>query len=279
MPAKQQHYIEAFSPASISCVFVPLKRANPDRVVSKGVRITLSTGMRVRVQESQRSGQYLAGKRVSVAPLTRALESLGVADLRIELLPDFPFSTGFGMSAAATVAGLLACNECAGLGLTRTELFRIAHRAEVQSGTGIGDVGAQFVGGVTAMFDAENPLALEKLRIKPVALHVCTYGPIKTATILGNKNKRVRIQRAGNKALRSLQALPARTLQKVLACSYQFASESGMLRHQHVISALAEVHEKRGYGSMIMLGNAVVATIPFTGSRPVQIGKRGAELL
>lgn len=279
MPAKKQHYIEAFSPASISCVFVPLKRSNPDRVVSKGVRISLSTGMRVRVQVSQRAGQYLAGKRISVAPLTRALESLGVGDLRIELFPDFPFSTGFGMSAAATVAGLLAGNECLGLGLTRAELFRIAHRAEVESGTGIGDVGAQFLGGVTAKFDAENPLVLEKLRITPVALHVCTYGPIKTATILSDKNKRTRIQRAGNTALRSLQAAPARTLQKVLASSYQFALESGMLRHQQVLAALAEVHQKRGYGTMIMLGNAVVATIPFTGSVPVQIGKNGAELL
>lgn len=56
--------------------------------------------------------------------------------------------SGFGVSGAATLATALAANEAFSLEWTREELVEAAHVAEVEAGTGLGDVFVQARGGL-----------------------------------------------------------------------------------------------------------------------------------
>jgi pantoate kinase len=58
-----------------------------------------------------------------------------------------PANYGYGISGAAALSLGLAINEAVGLGLSKEKVGQIAHQAEVENLTGLGDVSAQLVGG------------------------------------------------------------------------------------------------------------------------------------
>lgn len=58
-----------------------------------------------------------------------------------------PANYGYGISGAAALSLGLAINEAVGLGLSKEKIGQIAHQAEVENLTGLGDVPAQLVGG------------------------------------------------------------------------------------------------------------------------------------
>lgn len=142
----------AFAPAHVSGLFaVHDEHPDPLRKGSRGAGWSLDLGATATARPAAMAGHgrlTLGGKPVAPTdlPVTRAaLSELGRAEgLDIDLRLGLPVGQGFGMSAAGSLAACLAAT--AELGLEPEAALAATHRAEVGSGTGLGDAIGSWVG-------------------------------------------------------------------------------------------------------------------------------------
>ena len=278
-----RHCMEAcaFAPANISLVFETCEAQPPHGRGSLGVGITLTEGVRARVQEG-REGEHkilVAGEAWDFPTVRTVLCELSPSPLRVEIEAAFPFGCGFGMSGASALAVAFAVNQLLSLNRGRTELGMIAHRAEVANATGLGDVGGQFNGGIMIKRRKFEPLTVEQLPVPPQTLHVRIFGPIHTPDVINSPEKLRHINRAGHAAIEEITAAgSALTMDGLLRISHTFAAGSGLLQSARLREAIAASNASGHAASMIMLGEAAVSTGPFPGSRPVEILYDGVSL-
>jgi pantoate kinase len=263
----------AFAPANISLVFETYDAAPPQDRGSLGVGITLREGAQVRVRKSRGKAHsiYVDGRKWDFPTVLDVAEALAPSPVRVDIQAAFPFGCGFGMSGASALATAYALDALFALGRAREELGMIAHRAEVRNATGLGDVGGQFNGGIMIKTRKFQPLAVETLPLRTDSLHVFIHGPIRTADVITSREKLAFINAAGRAALQAISAAgPALTLDRLMDVSLEFASGAKLLtpRVEHTIQLAKEAG---GHASMIMLGEAVVSTRPFPGSRAVRV--------
>lgn len=226
------------------------------------------------------AGIYVHGEQWAFPTVANVLAALSPRPVRVELKADFPFGCGFGMSGACALATAYAMNRALGLGLSDHEIGMVAHHAEVNAATGLGDVGGQFNGGIMMKTIKYEPLKVHRLPVQAEFLYCKIYGPIHTAEVIGSEEKLQFINAAGNAALKTLVAMgPKLTLEKLFDVSLEFAQSSGLLRHPNLLADIAEVQASGGQATMIMLGEAVVSTIPFSGSQTVRVISHGAHLM
>jgi pantoate kinase len=192
--------------------------------------------------------------------------------LRLEVEAAFPFGCGFGMSGASALAAAYAVDRLLGLGLPHPELGMLAHHAEVANATGLGDVGGQFNGGVMIKRRPYDYLSVEQLPVHPETLHVRIFGPILTAEVINSREKLLHINAAGRAAMQEItKAGESLTLPGLLDISLEFAKHSRLLVSERLREAIESARREGHAASMIMLGEAVVSSGPFPGSRPVKI--------
>jgi pantoate kinase len=92
----------------------------------------------------------------------------------------------------------------------------------------------------------------------------------------------VSINGAADQALQQLSVLAERKSVDFAECirvSREFSENSGLLEDEGVRRIIEQVEAAGGSASMIMLGNAVFSTVPFTGSTTTTLSKRAVELL
>ena len=275
--------IRAFAPANISLIFETYPASPPHGRGSLGVGITLTEGVVARVQQASSkhpAGIYVHGEAWEFTTVRHVCGALTSEPLHVEITAAFPFGCGFGMSGASALATALAVNELLGLGKTELELGMIAHHAEVSAATGLGDVGGQFNGGIMMKTVKYEPLKVSQLPLHAKTLHVRIHGPIHTADVIDSAEKLQFINSAGRAALAELTKLGQKlSLAQLMDISQEFAMKSGLLTHQEMIRTIQEIQAAGGHASMIMLGEAIVSTVPFSGSREVTVAYRGAYLL
>lgn len=273
----------AFAPANLSLVFETYPAEPPHGRGSLGIGITLDEGVIATVRRTgpdHPAGIFVAGKEWEFPTVKFVLAALEATPVHVELEAAFPFGCGFGMSGASALSVALAANELLQLGRTRTELGMIAHEAEVAAATGLGDVGGQFNGGIMIKTVKYEPLHVEQLPIRVEHLHVRIFGPIHTAEVINSEKKLKRINAAGHSVLRIIRGYRQEvTLDLLIQNSLLFAIKSELLTSPECIQTVADVRALGGRAAMIMLGEAIVATVPFPGSRQVRVSHEGAKLL
>ena len=276
----------AFAPANISLVFETYEASPPQERGSLGVGITLTEGATVRVSrhdgprhDGPRHDIVVGGEAWEFPTVRTVLDALSPAPLRVEIASAWPFGCGFGMSGASALAAAFAVNQLLSLNKGRTELGMIAHRAEVQNATGLGDVGGQFNGGIMIKRRRYEPLTVEQLPVPPQTLHVRIFGPIHTPDVINSREKLAHINRAGHAALAEITAAGAALeLRGLLDISRRFSEASGLLQSPRLREAIASAQTAGHSASMIMLGEAAVSTGPFPGSRKVSVLYDGVSL-
>jgi len=246
----------AFVPGHVTGFFSPCPADDPARAGSRGAGLTLTDGVRVTAHEAADPGVTLDGDQLSMPPVEAVLERLGVADrARVVAESDLPLGTGFGVSGAMALGAALAANDRFDCERSANDLVTLAHCAEVEAGTGLGDVVAQARGGVPIRLD---PGAPEHGRLDGVPAtrrveHV-TFGDLSTAEVLAGDTDP--LVTAGDAALDRLTDRP--TLPTLVAASRRFARDAGLLtdRVREVVDAVAAAG---GEASMVMLGETVFA--------------------
>ena len=277
----------AYAPGNISCIFKVIPHADPARMHSLGMGFTVKEGVDVTVAESPETEVLFNGQRINFptvrAVVNRLTENSNTAGIKVDISSPLPLGCGFGLSGAAALATAYALNAFLSLHKENEELAMIAHVAEVENRTGLGDVCSQYHGGCLVKLKEGSPLVADRLPIAEQPIYYRYFGPIQTSEVLGNREQTVRINRAADVALNVLQTLTNAESSDELfnACftvSKQFSVESGLLRDARVIDTIADIEAAGGVASMIMLGNGVFSTHPFQEAVETQLVHNPARL-
>lgn len=243
----------AFVPGHITGFFSAHPAPDPAVAGSRGAGITLSDGVTVTV--SRGSGLRLNGESVDIDPVDSVLSRLGL-EAAVDAETPLPIGAGFGVSGAVTLGTALAANAVFDCKKTDNELVELAHCAEVEAGTGLGDVVAQARGGLPIRLEPGGPGhgTLDGLAARP-RIEYLTFGGLSTETVLSGDTDR--LSEAGESALDRLLAEP--TVEEFMQASATFADAAGLLTAE-VGEAIAAVEAAGGAAAMAMLGRTVFAT-------------------
>ncbi len=277
----------AFAPANGSLIFQTYEAAAGHGRGSLGVGFTLDGGVRVAVTRRPGEGAdaaaasaiRVAGEAWEFPTVRQVIRDLAPEPVRVDIEADFPFGCGFGMSGASALATAYALGALFALPQDRHTLALVAHEAEVDHATGRGDVGGQFNGGFMMKTRIGAPLEVESLPIPESTVWCRVFGPISTREVLRDAATMARVNAAGAAALARLQATPDLDVEGLLFLSREFAETSGLLASPRVRRAIAEAEQAGGQASMVMLGEAVVSSVPIAGARAWRVVKNPARVL
>ncbi|MDF0591168.1 pantoate kinase [Candidatus Methanocrinis natronophilus] len=195
----------------------------------------------------------------SQAPVTkRVVESLAPSPVRVETELFMPQGSGFGASGAGALSSAYAINGAFDLALTASGVGEAAHRAEVASGTGLGDVIAQNAGGLVVRLSPGAPGvgSVDRIPVPPLRIGFIVRGPLSTEEVLSDPSVMRGVNREGERALKELLRRP--TLERFVFLSWEFARLSGLAK-DWMEDAVEAVEASGGSASMVMLGDAVFA--------------------
>ncbi len=245
----------AFVPGHVTGFFtVDRHEEDPTRTGSRGAGLTLSDGVTVTVRPAEETSVYLDDTSADLEAVRRVLGALGVT-ATVLAETEVPVGAGFGVSGAAALGTALAANREFGAELSENELVTIAHGADVQSGTGLGDVVAQARGGIPVRLEPGAP-GHGRMDGLPYRARVeyCTFGELSTEETLSGDTSAV--TREGERALSRLVGEP--TLASFVYASRAFARETELLTPQ-LRGVIEDVAAADGEASMAMLGETVFA--------------------
>lgn len=173
-----------------------------------------------------------------------------------------PIGAGYGASGAGALGAVLALSKAFDMDLTRSKIIEIAHVAEVSCRTGLGDVGAQAIGGLVIGLEPGAPPHGKWRQIpleQDIKIVCATLGPLSTKELLEDAELRDRSRKFGGLALKNLLKRP--TPKDFMKVSYEFSEALGLLDDE--IRALIEAAKSAGAigASMVMLGRAVFALV------------------
>jgi len=255
---------EAFAPAHITGFFEICDTS--ENVLKKGSRgsgLCLDKGVTTSVtlsepEDPERPARsvYLNNKPCKAPVTHRVIDELaGDRDAIVKSELAFPIGQGLGMSAAGALSTAAAIADA--LGLTREAAIHAAHKADVLSRTGLGDVGPAAQGGMTIRLKPGIP-PHGQIRSIPidedVEVMVAIVGPpMDKPKILTDQGHRRRINAAGKDSVDRMSRNP--TLDNLLVLSRKFAEDCGLMS-KDVRLALKAV-DRFGKASMSMIGNSI----------------------
>ena len=254
--AARQPTATAFVPGHITGFFSAHPAPKPARAGSRGAGIALSDGVEVTVTPG--SGVRLNGETIEMPPVDSVCTRLGI-DAAVDATTSLPLGAGFGVSGALALGTALAANAVFDRGKTENELITLAHCAEVEAGTGLGDVVAQARGGLPIRIEPGSPShgRLNGLSARP-RIEYATFGELSTESVLSGDTDQLTV--AGESALSQLLEWP--TVKRFITASQGFAAEAGLLTDE-VAAAIDAVDAVGGDtdtgAAMAMLGNTVFA--------------------
>lgn len=296
----------AFAPANGSLIFETYEATASHGRGSLGVGFTLDAGVVARVtplepnSPTHHGSTHSASTHSASAPnlnaaahsriqvggqswdfptVRQVVARLAPAPVHIELIADLPFGCGFGMSGASALATSYALGQLFHPDTSLKDLAMVAHEAEVDNATGRGDVGGQFNGGFMVKTKVGAPLDVDPLPIGESPVWCRLFGPISTRDVLRDAATMARVNTAGRTALNHLRHHPDITLDQLLALSHQFAEASGLLTSPRVRASIAEAVAAGGQASMVMLGEAVVSSVPISDAQLYRVVRQPARLL
>ncbi|MFX0173372.1 MAG: pantoate kinase [Candidatus Hodarchaeota archaeon] len=187
---------------------------------SRGAGLSINRGVKttVRRTEAQETEIFFDGTRKS---LSEALVTKCVIDimlpnkqsssLRIHHNFEVPVSSGYGASAAGALGTAFCINDLFNMGKTKLELFQVAHKAEVKTKSGLGDVIALYQGGIEIRSREGAPGVGKTMLInnnEGWKVATVNFGPLSTSEVLSNPHKRRLVNNAGRELVKKLLSRP-----------------------------------------------------------------------
>jgi len=181
--------------------------------------------------------------------------------LTIDHEVDVPIGAGFGISAACALGTALTIANILELNLTYNQATSIAHLAEIEMQSGLGDVVAEVNGGLTLRIREGAPgvgVVDKMLLNNDEELYVIckSLGSIETSEIIGDPRHKERINKTGEDMLNELLKNPVP--ETFLKLSKRFAVNTQLMSSE--VSDIIKILEEETMGaSMAMLGNTAFA--------------------
>ncbi len=258
---------EAFCPGHVTALFfAPEPGPSPEATGSRGAGFCVSKGATARVTavSGGRGGVSPVGDTRIAPVVAEALGgylelSDGTVELQLELDLGLPVGHGFGMSGAMTLAALMAAEGELGLaGGDRSRLLALAHSAEVEGRTGLGDVVAQWGGGIDLRVRPGLPPSGLVIRREVTARILLGWSgvPLHTRSVLSDRRARERLETAALPLLDAMGSAP--DMDELLEAGWTFARGAGLVGG--AVERMVEICTRHGHASQVMLGNSVFAT-------------------
>ncbi|MEF8825906.1 MAG: pantoate kinase [Halapricum sp.] len=243
-----------FVPGHVTGFFTVHRDDDPTKAGSQGAGVTLSDGVGVTVERADDRRVELNGQPADIEAVETVLDTLRVEAAVVAETP-LPIGAGFGVSGAMALGTAIAANRVYERDLSRNELITIAHGAEVQADTGLGDVVAQAAGGMPIRLEPGGPQEnlIDAIPFRPRVEYV-TFGDLDTAAVIGGDTDR--LSQAGTEALSRVVSEP--TPEQFVYASRRFARESELLTDR-IRGVIIDVNEVGGNASMAMLGETAFA--------------------
>jgi pantoate kinase len=252
----------AFVPGHVTAFFSAHRDEDPTRAGSRGGGLALSDGVRVTVSRADPDGPgdapglFLDGEAIEMGSVARVLRALRVENARIEATTPLPLGSGFGVSGATALGTALAAGQVYERPLSEDELVTVAHGAEVQAGTGLGDVVAQARGGVPLRLQPGAPAhgRLDGIPCGPRRVEYLALGQLSTEAVLSGDTDQ--LSAAGERAISAVGGEP--TMGTFMTVARRFARESGLLTDE-LTAVVTDVSDAGGDATMAMLGETAFA--------------------
>src|SRR3989338_8875486 len=261
----------AFAPANISCIFRIHEHKNPRWMGSSGVGFTVNEGVVVSVKATNNEKNIIkfSNKKIIFPTVESIIKKLNKnnENFEINIESKLPLGCGFGLSGASALATAYALNKLLNLKKNQKELAIIAHTAEAENKTGLGDVVNQFYGGFCVKSKPSSHFIVKRLNINGINVYCKYFGRISTKSIITNPKLKNKINKSASIALNKIKI------------SKGFAVGSGLLKDKNTIEAIKNIEKNKGNASMIMLGNAVFSDKYFKGAIKLKISDKKACLL
>jgi pantoate kinase len=181
-----------------------------------------------------------------------------VFKVKVEHRSSLPSGVGYGASGAGALGSAIAFGHILDSKISIEKAARYAHCAEVTNHTGLGDVGAQVLGGFEIR---THPGTFGVGKIHNFSyndsMDVILAGKsgLETRSVITDPEWRDRINAVGDRLVERIISNP--NLKNFIECSKHFAKVTGLMSST-VTSALDDL-KKNGYdkSSMVMLGDSV----------------------
>jgi|BioPla2DNA2_1021312.scaffolds.fasta_scaffold01267_23 pantoate kinase len=274
-----------FAPSHITGFFEVVDDPNPFIKGSRGAGVTLDQGVLTQVDVSEGNGEIIIknnGKSISqkYSPDTSvSYRTLDLIRKQTELIEwddikitinhqvQVPVESGFGVSAGLALGTSLALSRIFKLPFTFYQAAAIAHHAEIQLKTGLGDVTGAVIGGFPIRIEPGAPGIgkADKILYGSGAnnksqgdLFVIskTLGTIETSSVLQDPAMTGKINIVARHMLKKLLSNPK--INNLMDLSFEFARETGLIDPD--ILEIVEVMKDETLGaSMAMLGKTAFA--------------------
>ena len=270
---------QVYVPAAVSSFFEICDR-EPDgspiddllRVGSRGGGFVIKRGTITRAALSERGTDQIIinGRKVTNARTTaKVVESMRskyhLGPIKIEHRIKPPIGYGFGTSGSGALGAAIAISRLFGLQLTLAQASDFAHRAEIESVTGLGTVISLASGfGAVGLVTEPGSYALGSVdsilvEDKSYALVCACFGPIEKSTVLKQESARKRVNEVGHSTLESILDNPS--VENLLKQSRHFAEKSG-IASASLLKLSDKAVELGAIGStQNMIGNGIHALV------------------
>ncbi|HLC61747.1 MAG TPA: hypothetical protein VJI52_01895 [Candidatus Nanoarchaeia archaeon] len=273
----------AFAPANISCVFKIYEHKDPRWMGSYGVGFTLNEGVVIKVSRSKRNKIFFNNKPINFPAVKSAAKKLTNGNLKINIKSKLPLGCGFGLSGASALAAAYAINKLLNLKKAKKALGIIAHTADAENRTGLGDVVNQYYGGFCLKLKPSSYFSIKKIPINNIDVYCKYYSEISTKSVITNPKLKNKINNAAEESLKKIKELIKNNkniqFKNIIKISKEFSISSGLLKDRQTIETINKIEKNKGNASMIMLGNAVFSDKRFKGATKFMISDKGAHLL
>ena len=169
---------------------------------------------------------------------------------------DVPVGAGLGASGAGALSTALALNRLLSLDMTVTEVAQIAHLAEVENNTGLGDVIAETYGGVVIRKKPGPPGIgiINKIPHERQKISYVVFGTRATRAVLVDDSMKRQINNAGREAMKELVRKPS--LDDFMRVSRKFSLHSELISDK-CRDAIEAVEAEGSVASAAMIGDTV----------------------
>src|SRR3989338_2203489 len=258
---------KSFAPANISCIFKVYEHKNPRWAGSYGLGFTLNEGVTVEVSIAKRNEVVFNGVSINFPTVIGVIKMLTKEKIRVCIKSKLPLGCGFGLSGASALATVYAVNDLLKLMISNKKLAIIAHTAEVENKTGLGDVVNQYYGGFCLKLKPSSYFQIKKLPINNADVYCRYFSKIPTKSIITNPKLKNRINNAATIELNEIKGIIKKydeiKFDEIIKISKEFAVSSGLLKDKKTAETIENIEKDNGNASMIMLGNAVFSDKPF----------------